>query len=358
MLHVHDRNPAATIIGDLAEAPQIADATFDCVVVTQTLHLIFDVERAIATLHRILHAGGVVLATFPGITQLSEDEWSRTWSWAFDSRLVRQLFASRFGEQNVAVEAHGNSLAATAFLHGLATADLTPEQLDAEEPACELLLTVRAVRSSAVRHVAQRLPARRPRAAVLVYHRVGTGSIDPWQLTVDPEIFAGQMETLARDWSPMSLEELVEGFQMRRLPERAVAVTFDDGYADNLEVAAPILLEHAIPATLFVATDLIDAGGPPWWDELASLLLEPARLPLTLTLSSGNGHHWRIPSVSDEERRSASSLNPWDAQPGTRLRAFYEVWLTLRALDAARRRPRSTRSPTGHMRLASPSVFC
>ena len=190
---------------------------------------------------------------------------------------------------------------------------------------------------SAVRHVAQRLPARRPRAAVLVYHRVGTGAIDPWQLTVDPEIFAGQMETLARDWSPMSLAELVEGFQMRRLPERAVAVTFDDGYADNLEVAAPILLEHAIPATLFVATDLIDAGGPPWWDELASLLLEPARLPLTLTLSSGNGHHWRIPSVSDEERRSASSLNPWDAQPGTRLRAFYEVWLTLRALDAARR---------------------
>jgi len=190
---------------------------------------------------------------------------------------------------------------------------------------------------SAVRRVAQRLPARRPRAAVLVYHRVGIGSIDPWQLTVDPEIFAGQMETLARDWSPMSLEELVEGFQMRRLPERAVAVTFDDGYADNLEVAAPILVEHAIPVTLFVATDLIDAGGRPWWDELASLLLEPARLPLTLTLSSGNGHHWRIPSVSDEERRSASSLNPWDAQPGTRLRAFYEVWLTLRALDAARR---------------------
>jgi SAM-dependent methyltransferase len=146
VLHVHEENPAATIVGDLAEAPQIADATFDCIVVTQTLHLIYDVERAIATLHRILRPSGVVLATFPGITQLSEDEWSRTWSWAFDSRLAHQLFASRFGEQNVAIEAHGNSLAAAAFLHGLATSDLTPEQLDAEEPACELLLTVRAVR--------------------------------------------------------------------------------------------------------------------------------------------------------------------------------------------------------------------
>jgi len=194
---------------------------------------------------------------------------------------------------------------------------------------------VRAVRRLA--RVAQRLPARRPRAVVLVYHRIGTGAIDPWRLTVDPETFAGQMETLARDWSPMSLAELVDGFRRRRLPERGVAVTFDDAYADNLEVAAPILLEHAIPATLFVATDLIDAGGAPWWDELASLLLEPARLPSTLTLSSGNGSQWPIPSLSDEERRSASNLNPWEAQPGTRLRAFYEVWLTLRALDAARR---------------------
>lgn len=145
VLHVHGGNPAATIVGDLVEAPQIADAIFDCIVVTQTLHLIYDVEGAIATLHRILRPGGVLLATFPGITQLSKDEWNRTWSWAFDSRLARRLFAS-FGEQNVAVEAHGNLLAAAAFLHGLATAELTPEQLDAEEPSCELLLTVRAVR--------------------------------------------------------------------------------------------------------------------------------------------------------------------------------------------------------------------
>jgi peptidoglycan/xylan/chitin deacetylase (PgdA/CDA1 family) len=190
---------------------------------------------------------------------------------------------------------------------------------------------------TAARRVTQRLPARRPRAVVLVYHRVGAGAIDPWQLTVDPENFASQMETLARDWSPISLAELVEGVQRRRLPERAVAVTFDDGYADNLEVAAPILLEHAIPVTLFVAPGLIDSGGPLWWDELASLLLEPARLPSTLTLSNGNGHHWRIPPVIDEETRSGSSLNPWDALTGTRLRAFYEVWLTLRALDAPKR---------------------
>jgi peptidoglycan/xylan/chitin deacetylase (PgdA/CDA1 family) len=186
--------------------------------------------------------------------------------------------------------------------------------------------------------VAHRLPGRRPRAVVLVYHRVGERRLDPWRLTVDPEIFAGQMETLARDWSPLSVAELVEGFGRRRLPERAVAVTFDDGYADNLEVAAPILLEHGIPATLFVATDLIDSGGTPWWDELASLLLEPGRLPATLTLSSGDSEGWPIPPLHvDEPLQGASAPQPWEAKPGTRLRAFYEVWLALRALAAPTR---------------------
>jgi SAM-dependent methyltransferase len=146
VLHVHGSNPAATIVGDLADAPQIADGTFDCIVLTQTLHLIYDIHRAVATLHRILCPGGVVLATFPGISQLSGDEWSRTWCWGFDSRLARRLFASRFGEHNVTVEAHGNSLAAAVFLHGLATVELAPAQLDVEEAGCELLVTVRAIR--------------------------------------------------------------------------------------------------------------------------------------------------------------------------------------------------------------------
>jgi SAM-dependent methyltransferase len=146
VLHVHGGNPAATIVADLADAPHIADGTFDCIVLTQTLHLIYDVGRAVATLHRILRPGGVVFATFPGISQLSGDEWSRTWSWALGSRLARQLFASRFGQGSVTVEAHGNSLAAAAFLQGLATDELTPAQLDADEAGCELLVAVRAVR--------------------------------------------------------------------------------------------------------------------------------------------------------------------------------------------------------------------
>ena len=101
----------------------------------------------------------------------------------------------------------------------------------------------------------------------------------------------------------------------RRLPERAVAVTFDDGYADNLEIAAPILAEHGIPATLFVATGLVDADGPPWWDRLASLLLEPARLPSTLALSSG-GDPWHIPPLATGERRSSPTSSTLECRAG------------------------------------------
>ena len=110
------------------------------------------------------------------------------------------------------------------------------------------------------------------------------------------------MEALACDWSPLSLAELVEGLAQRRLPEQAVAVTFDDGYADNLEIAAPILAKHRIPATLFIATGLVDAHGPPWWDQLASLLLKPARLPSTLALSSGLVTRGHIPPLLADGR--------------------------------------------------------
>jgi SAM-dependent methyltransferase len=146
VLHVHDRNPAATIVANLADAPQIADETFDCIVLTQTLHVIYDISGAVATIHRILRPGGVVLATFPGISQLSDDEWSRTWSWALGSGLARRLFASRFDEGRVTVDTYGSSLAAVAFLQGLATEELTSAQLDAEGPGCELLVAVRAVK--------------------------------------------------------------------------------------------------------------------------------------------------------------------------------------------------------------------
>jgi SAM-dependent methyltransferase len=144
VLHVHDQNPDATIIGDLASAGHIPDDTFDCLVVTQTLHLIYDLESAIATAARILRPGGTILATFPGISQISTDEWRRTWAWALSAELAHRLFARAFDEANVAVRAYGSSFAAACFLQGVAAEELKQAALDEDEPECELLVAVRA----------------------------------------------------------------------------------------------------------------------------------------------------------------------------------------------------------------------
>ena len=74
VLHASEGNPSATIVADLTDAPQLADATFDCVICTQTLLLIYDVRKAVATLHRILKPGGTALVTVPGVSRICREE--------------------------------------------------------------------------------------------------------------------------------------------------------------------------------------------------------------------------------------------------------------------------------------------
>ncbi len=146
VLHVHEGNPHSTIIGDLANAAHIASDSFDCVILTQTLHLIYDLSAAIGTIQRILKPGGVVLATVPGITQISNDEWSDAWYWSFTDQSMRRLFQENFPEAHVRVEVSGNVLTATAFLHGLAAEELTASELDHVDPHYQLLITIRATK--------------------------------------------------------------------------------------------------------------------------------------------------------------------------------------------------------------------
>ena len=185
--------------------------------------------------------------------------------------------------------------------------------------------------------VARQLPGRRPRAVVLVYHRIGERALDPWRLTIDAEIFAGQMETLARDWSLRSHStSWSRASAGGGCPNEAVAMRSTTA-TPTTSRSRRRSSSSTGSATLFVAADLVEAGGPPWWDELASLLLEPARLPPTLTLSICGGR-WRVTPLAAGKRRSAANAPlPWEAEPGTRLRAFYEIWLALRALDAPTR---------------------
>jgi hypothetical protein len=104
------------------------------------------VPDAVRTLHRILKPGGVLLATFPGVTPITDFAWEATWSWGFTERSGRALAEACFAPDRVEVEACGNLLTMAAFLVGLAAEELTPAELDHRDPACGFLLTLRAVR--------------------------------------------------------------------------------------------------------------------------------------------------------------------------------------------------------------------
>jgi len=143
--------------------------------------------------------------------------------------------------------------------------------------------------SAWARATGHRLGLRRG-AAVLMYHRVAEVAFDPWSLCVSPAHFEEHLAAL-RDWGAtvLPLAGLAEAAAAGRLPRRAVAITFDDGYADNLHAAFPALARHAAPATVFVTAEPVLTGREFWWDALEGLLLGETPLPGRISLTLGGG---------------------------------------------------------------------
>jgi len=148
VLHAVTGNPKATLVGDLTTGRGIPSEVFDCMILTQTFQCVYDVLGAVNTCYRALKPGGIVLATFPGISQISRYDMER-WGdyWRFTDASASRLFGDVFGKENVNVETFGNVLSASAFLHGLATEELKKKELDYQDPDYQTLITVRAVKS-------------------------------------------------------------------------------------------------------------------------------------------------------------------------------------------------------------------
>jgi len=139
------QNPNATIVADLAAATSVPDHTFDCCIVTQTLQYIFDVSAAVRELHRMLRPGGTLLVTVPVVTRLDPLAAYPDY-WRFTTDSCARLFGSVFGDSHVSVAAHGNVLAAVAFLEGLAQEELNRSELDSHDPLFPVVVTVRSVK--------------------------------------------------------------------------------------------------------------------------------------------------------------------------------------------------------------------
>jgi peptidoglycan/xylan/chitin deacetylase (PgdA/CDA1 family) len=110
--------------------------------------------------------------------------------------------------------------------------------------------------------------------SILVYHRVAKTEFDPWNIAVLPDEFERQLVAL-RKKTVLPLQEFVLLHRQNRLPQDAVAITFDDGYACNALVAAPMLQSLGYPATFFVVSDAIERGGEFWWDQLEFIFHAP-----------------------------------------------------------------------------------
>ena len=149
ILDIDPDNPRATIVGDLAQSGVLPDEAFDCIILTQTLQLIFDVRAALHQLSRALRPGGVLLLTVPGITQLEDSVWNQHWYWQFTDLSVKQLLAADFPADQVAIEHFGNVLSAVAFLPGLGAAELEIDEIEHRDPAYQLVIAARATKPRA-----------------------------------------------------------------------------------------------------------------------------------------------------------------------------------------------------------------
>lgn len=142
----------------------------------------------------------------------------------------------------------------------------------------------------------------RARLSTLIFHRVLPAQ-DP---LFPDEVHAARFDAICswvREWfNVLPLDEAAARLAEGTLPARALAMTFDDGYADNREVAAPILRRHSLPCTFFVATGFLD-GGRMWNDTIIESMRE-SRLPV-LDLRGLHPQLDRLPLPDVPSRRRA-----------------------------------------------------
>ena len=123
-----------------------------------------------------------------------------------------------------------------------------------------------------------------PRAIILLYHRVVELPSDPQLLCVTPRNFADHLEIIRKRGLAVQVKGLGQTLYNRNRGQRAVIVSFDDGYADNLYYAKPLLQRYDVPATVFVTSGYLGAKREFWYDDLERLLLHNGHLPETLFL--------------------------------------------------------------------------
>jgi peptidoglycan/xylan/chitin deacetylase (PgdA/CDA1 family) len=171
---------------------------------------------------------------------------------------------------------------------------------------------------------------------ILMYHSIAEKTADPWSLCVTPQHFCEQLEVLRKQARPVGLQELVRVLSGSGLSRRSVVVTFDDGYANNLYNAKPLLERYEIPATVFLATGCLGHRREFWWDELEKVLLQPGSLPEIFRLTlNGTTHQWHLgerAQYDEEAFQRYRSWKAWEDPPTTRHSLYISLWQLMNPL--------------------------
>jgi peptidoglycan/xylan/chitin deacetylase (PgdA/CDA1 family) len=180
-------------------------------------------------------------------------------------------------------------------------------------------------------------------SVILLYHRVIELPSDPYRLCVTPQHFAEHLQVVRRLGHPESLGDLSRRLRDGTLRRQSVVVTFDDGYADCLENANPLLDRYDVPATLFVTSGYVGSDREFWWDELERVFLQPGTLPTTLALNlRGTVYEWELGTASQYDLDEFSLHRHWNlsepVDPGPRQGLFRSLYQTLHSLPEAERR--------------------
>jgi len=155
--------------------------------------------------------------------------------------------------------------------------------------------------------------------AILMYHRIARPSFDPWELAVSPENFEGQLDWLKQRRTVLPMEEFAALQKRGKLPGDAVAITFDDGYACNAQIAAPLAAAKKAPITIFLTTGAVSSANEFWWDDLERILTAAPPMTLEVTLAGED--------LSFDLQEASGPLT------GARADAYNALWGALRRLD-------------------------
>ncbi len=146
ILHIDSSNANATFIGDLSTATNLPENSFDCIVLTQTLHLIYKYTQALENCYRILKPGGTLLLTVPGISHIAQDQWGEYWLWSFTKNSLIKMLSEIFSDKSITVKTFGNVWVASAFLYGMGLPEISKENMDYHDPHYQVIITAKAVK--------------------------------------------------------------------------------------------------------------------------------------------------------------------------------------------------------------------